>query len=287
MKKFRKLTMIGLIAIVPPMIAMIGQGVPAIAAPANSSPTITIAAKSANPVVTGDVWVVYQGGKWSRATLSGRVTGVKAGDVVKIYAQRFPYDSVPVHVGRAIRLTVSRGRASYRFLVQPSLATSYQAKVFASPTSSKVLARSALTEVYAVADISFSGNPSCNQPGQRPWCTIAYEITVTVPASALRTEEAKKWFAYFGVNLAASKTPPAPKKLKLGAGHPKFVQRHKIGSDQFKFTVKETFYVGNDSYNYDTYLCSRDTESADGMNLPGHHGCGTRKVVPVNVPYLG
>ena len=32
--------------------------------------------------------------------------------------------------------------------------------------------------------------------------------------------------------------------------------------------------------------CSKDTEAADGIGLPGHHGCGAERVLS-SAPYLG
>src|SRR5215469_16562379 len=69
------------------MAALLAGVVPAQAA----TPTITVTATSSIPRVTGDVWVVYLGGKYSRARIHGSITGATDGEVATLYAQRFPY----------------------------------------------------------------------------------------------------------------------------------------------------------------------------------------------------
>ena len=65
----------------------LGQ-LPAVATAA-SGPAVTISAKSANKVIKGDVLVVYLGGKYATATISGTVTGGAAGDTATLEAQPF------------------------------------------------------------------------------------------------------------------------------------------------------------------------------------------------------
>ena len=42
----------------------------------------------------------------------------------------------------------------------------------------------------------------------------------------------------------------------------------------------------NGYYDWQALTCSKDTEAADGIGLPGHHGCGD-KTVPLQYSYLG
>ena len=55
---------------------------------------------------------------------------------------------------------------------------------------------------------------------------------------------------------------------------------------QFEQNVTISFRVNNDGYAFTFNFCSKDTESKDGINLPGHHGCGTKKRVLASA-YLG
>ena len=57
-------------------------------ATAASGPAVTISAKSANKVIKGDVLVVYLGGKYATATISGTVTGGATGDTATLRRSR-------------------------------------------------------------------------------------------------------------------------------------------------------------------------------------------------------
>ena len=61
---------------------------------------------------------------------------------------------------------------------------------------------------------------------------------------------------------------------------------HRIAADEFSETVTFSFRIGNDAYNWEWTSCSKDTEAADGIGLPGHHGCGAERVLS-SAPYLG
>jgi len=47
-----------------------------------------------------------------------------------------------------------------------------------------------------------------------------------------------------------------------------------------------SFRIGNNGYNFLQHICTKDTESKDGIGLPGHHHCGTRSFSTKTV-YLG
>ena len=55
----------------------------------------------------------------------------------------------------------------------------------------------------------------------------------------------------------------------------------------YAVTIKFTFRIGNRGYFYEFNACQPDTEAKDGLNLPGHHGCGTLKEISSKRPYLG
>ena len=108
------------------MAALLAAVVPARAA----TTTITVSATSNTSPVTGDVWVIFQDGKWGTARIRGAITGAVAGEVATLYAQRFPYTTAARPV-RSITLSATGPTAKYSFTVAPSLATRYQVKVFA------------------------------------------------------------------------------------------------------------------------------------------------------------
>lgn len=108
----------------------------------------------------------------------------------------------------------------------------------------------------------------------------------SLACSALQAEMSKPWYPYFGVNLSSGKEPPPPKWLMLGSGSGHVTASHRISADEFSEMVTFSFRIGNDAYYWDWTTCSKDTESVDGIGLPGHHGCGDERVLD-SAPYLG
>src|SRR5215470_12006143 len=50
-----------------------------------ATPTITVAATSNVPAVTGDVFVFFEGGKYGSARIHGTITGATTGEVATLY----------------------------------------------------------------------------------------------------------------------------------------------------------------------------------------------------------
>jgi hypothetical protein len=109
---------------------------------------------------------------------------------------------------------------------------------------------------------------------------------VFVPPQALQAELATPLYPYFGLNLSAGKEPGPPHWLTLDAGGAHVTASHRISADEFGETVTFSFRIGNDAYYWDWNTCSRDTEAADGIGLPGHHGCGDERILD-SATYLG
>jgi hypothetical protein len=55
--------------------------------------------------------------------------------------------------------------------------------------------------------------------------------------------------------------------------------------DEFTATIKLTFNIGNSGYHYHDSVCTKDTETQDGIGLPGSHGCGSERI-PTSHGYL-
>ena len=253
-------------------------------ATARAAPTISIVAKSAIPKITGDVTVIWRSSARGSATIKGTLRGGSKGEVLRLYAKQFPFTQAPKVVGK---IAISGPTEPYSFTVTPGLATRYQAKVFVNGTSRRSLAASPTVPVFVRAHFHSRGGSSCNAPGQRPVCHQTWHLHIFVPPSALRTEMPKRWFIYFGLNLSRTGEPPLPKILKLGAGNPRVSKPTKINAHEYAVTIKLSFRIGNDGYHYAFIPCQRDTEAKDGLNLPGHHGCGTLKEVGLRHRYLG
>jgi serine/threonine protein kinase len=231
--------------------------------------------------VTGDVWVVYRGGRDAIAQVRGEISGVRPGEIARLYAQQFPFRSAPVPAGSVI-LHPSGGTAAYAFQLAPSVATRYKVVLLRSSTATSPLASSAASTIYVV----LSGANGKARRCSRPVCREAFRITVPVPASALMTELSKRWYSYFAVALAPDKAPPAPKLLRLGAGRSRVSRSRRISATEFRLTVTYSFRVGARAYDWSWNVCAKDTEAADGIGLPGHHGCGDKNLA-ASVSYAG
>ena len=248
---------------------------------ASPSVAVPISVKSAETAVSGDVYVVYHGSKLANAQVYGTIKKAASGEVAQLYAQPFPYHHAPTQVGSVI-LHPAGTTASYEFQVSPALATRYRVELLPSSTASAPLGTSAMATIYVVIGRASEYTQTCG----RPVCHESLFTDNYVPPSALQTEMAKPWYAYFGVNLSSGKEPPPPQWLTLGAGSGHFTAAHRIAADEFSETVTFSFRIGNDAYHWEWTTCSKDTEAADGIGLPGQHGCGAERVLS-SAPYLG
>ena len=257
----------------------------AVIAPAQAAaPTITIFATSKLPVVTNDVFVVYLGGKYGSATIHGKITGAAAGEVAALYAQQFPYKKPPVRLGS---VTLKSSTPVYSFPVTPILATHYVVKLFASGTAKAAIATSKVRNVYVLASGNVTGGKSC--ANDRPVCHETYRIYTIVPAAAFGTEIGKHVYPYVGVNLSSTGVPPPPRWLYLNAYHSVVSTGHRTSyAGEFENTFTFRFTIGNDGAYWSMDTCARDSESKDGLGLPGSHGCGYSHRVPgTSHLYLG
>jgi len=245
---------------------------------------------AATPTMTIDAQGYYRIGNltWARyhskvgwAHISGRWAGAAAGDVVRLYAKPWPFNKPFVQLLRP--RTLPRSRGIYGFPnVTPKFATRYKVELFASKSSTKPLAVTSVATVYVVENLGLKESASC----PRPDCTSVVHVNAYLPPSAMRTERPKKIYTYFAVRLSPGGIPPAPKYLYLGAGHPRLTRTRKVAADQYRFTVRFTFRIGNNGAHWGFNLCNKDTEKTDGLGLPGHHHCGDKRI-PNFIPYLG
>ena len=252
-------------------------GVPVLAASA-APPTVTIAARSAFPVVTGDVFVLFRAAAHNenRAQIHGKISGASPGQVARLFAQTFPFRHPPVRAGA---VTLTHATSAYSFTVAPSLATRYRVEVFKNGTSTTPVVSSAVSTVFVSNLMMPSGFSfgSCS----RPVCRQTIRVVEFVPPSTLRTEIAKRWFFYFGLSL--SPTPPRFLTLDTRATISRPVR---ISAGSFKVTISWSFRIGNSGFTPSLTFCNKDTESADGLGLPGHHSCGANRI-SATIPYLG
>ncbi|HEY2551616.1 MAG TPA: hypothetical protein VGI64_13670 [Streptosporangiaceae bacterium] len=257
-----------------------GTAVAASAAPATAA-TVTIAAKSAFTPVTGDTFVEFLGSTTTdAATVSGTVTGATIGDslTVTLLAGKFGAAS-PTATSEHVTTVPSSGTASYSFTVRPGLRTSYEVRV---TDASGTVGTSGVKTVYVVSPASLSGNTRCT----RPVCHIALKVSVKVPISAYATEAAKHFYLYSRLFLAKHGEPAPPKLLELNsaATASKPVKLHTY---EFARTIRFTFRIGEqDGYRWAVNFCTQDSETKDGVGLPGRHGCGNHWI-SADPDYLG
>ena len=278
LRAWRRVTLVATLTGTAAIAAQLAAVVPAQAA----TPTITIAATSRIPAVTGDVFVIFNSGKYGSARIHGTITGVTAGEVATLYAQRFPYSTAARPV-RSTTLSATGPTSGYSFTVAPTLATRYQVKVFARKGATTPLATSHRQNLYVAANGYFTGGKTCG----RPVCRLTLHIYTIVPRSTLGVEMSKPLYPYVGVKLStATGTPPPPRWLYLNAGHASVSGVRRISATEFEMTLTFSVTVGNDGYYIAWNWCTKDTQHRDGLGLPGSHGCGARRILRT-VSYLG
>jgi hypothetical protein len=246
-----------------------------------AQPSVNIHATSNYPTVNGLVYVAYLNGIDGNVVITGQVRNAKPGEIIRLYAQSFPYRKPPEREQTQSLLTA--GTDPYTFTATPRQATRFSVKVFRSANASKPLAQSGTHIVY-VADGGAASKPvQCG----RPVCRQAIHVTINLPASAVTEEMAKKWFVYLDVRLGrpGGPKPSAPKWLYLD-GKASVTAPRQVSRNSYKLTISFSFRIGNDRYNWEWNACTQDSEGSDGVGLPRHHGCGDHKV-SANATYLG
>jgi hypothetical protein len=260
-------------------VAVVASGVGPAVAQTATGPTVTITAKASS--VYGYTFVGFKDGKYSKVAFTGNISGATSGMAAQLYAQPFPYKKAPAPVaGQKLALdgTSSQG---YSFTATPGIATRYSVEILPSSTvSTPVQATSATRTVYVVTIQPVTGWKTCNPPrrGQRPICHQSLHIYTRLPASAYKAESKKTVYFYLAVRLSPTAIPRPPTTLSL-LRSAKISKAKRISATEFEQTVTFSFFVSDhDAYNANIDFCSKASESSDGVNLPGHHHCGAKKV---------
>jgi hypothetical protein len=249
---------------------------------ARSDLGVTIATTSAFMPVTGDTLVRF-GAPFpaDSANVSGSVTGIPPGltsVTVTLLAKPFGATAF-ASTGVPATLRAAGGTAAYTFPVRPTVATSYEVAV-SQAAGSATLRTSGPQTVYVIPDVTVTGLTCA-----RPSCSGQLVITAQFPPSAFARESAKKLNVYQGLRESPDRTPAEPDQLSL-AGPPAHVVTDATKST-VQYTVRYGFNVGRaEGYQWKINYCTQDTESADGMGLPGDHFCGDKKI-STDDPYLG
>jgi hypothetical protein len=253
-------------------------GIPAQAA-SQAGYHVTIGARgtafsSVKGKVAGKALVAYKAAGHSHGTISGTVTGNQAGDVVSLLARPFRATSFTPTGQQVTLAAAATGR--YSFSVQPSLATSYEVQV---STAATIDIKSGLATVYVEASgHGFKPHQKCTATQCRYW----YTASTILPASAYRTESRKHVYMY----LAQWYSAKHPARWFYLARTARTSKVKRISSGEFELTY--TWYVHlRTGQNYWRPLsCTKDSETKDGLGLPGQHGCGAKRVA-AKTTYLG
>jgi hypothetical protein len=261
-------------------------GVPAIpAATASTAATSIITINATSPhfpglrakdhgKVDGYAIVIYKAtGGPNTATVSGKVTTTATDDTATLLAEPFGAKSFSA-VGSPVALTPTDGVAGYSFNVTPSLATQYKVQLAGTDT-----AASGVATVYVTEG---GGTSPANTVCSHTRCTFSYRQYTVLPASAYKTEVGKHWYLY----LAVGSKRRLPKDFTLSTTA-KASRARKVKSGEYVQTF--TYYVAlryGASTSWQAVACVKDTESKDGLGLPGHHGCGAKHISRSGI-YLG
>ncbi len=230
--------------------------------------------------VFGFALVIYKATKGSAntAVISGTVTGAMPGDVATLYAKPFGASSF-ASTGMTVPLNGVPSQA-YSLKVQPSLATKYEVKV----TTGSALDKTSATQTVYVTE--GSGRPSAGTKCRSGHCRTSLKLLVIVATGkAFRTESGKPWHFYFALD------PRFPNNI------PRFLPLYKNASASKARKITPLEYSVTLTWRYATHLrnpqrflilnaCTKDTVSIDGYGLPGHHGCGNKKISTF-ATYLG
>jgi hypothetical protein len=194
--------------------------------------------------------------------LSGHVTGASGG-AAALLAERFGASKF-TPTGLVKKLTGSPAR--YTFHVEPSLETSYEVQVSAS---GKVVAISAPAAVYVTEAGVVSHNHKRCSPASKPdSCIVSYQVREKIPASAYPIETGKHFYLYQAVGY-----PKLPNVFTL-SNTAAVSKVRKVNSGEFEITLIFHIPLRHHAGSWLTTFCTKDTESKDGLGLPGHHGCG-------------
>lgn len=239
---------------------------------------ITIGANSAYPKVSGDTLVIYKAKGYNSATISGAVTGFGSSDTATLWAKPFGAKSfsATTDTQALTASTTNPADADYSFSVTPSRATAYEVQVTTAGVTQADVTSTSVT-VYVTERVKLTDKRnSCTTSS----CKFSYHIYLYLPAAAYKTESRKHMYLYLAIGY-----PKLPKDYTLNttatASKPK-----KISSGEYELVLTWHITLHRGSNNWETTFCTKDTESKDGMGLPGHHGCGN-KHVSMKTTYLG
>jgi hypothetical protein len=226
---------------------------PAGGAARTTSTTISISVQTSNRPIGHLVWATY--GK--TAVISGSTADGQAGEPLILEESVFPFGAGFI---KAARATTGVG-GSYSFTTKPTLATRYYVALAEDSTS-----LSPVATVYVAANWINLPTKTCSGFS----CHKHFGNKIIYPAAVAKREGRKRAYFYFGVRYGSQTTPPSRVHfVKTGRLH-RHGRTYRTGFSVTFSTVR--------AYYYYWLICTKDTESRDGLGLPGHHHCGGRSI---------
>ena len=212
------------------------------------------------------------------AVFNGDIKGATTGEVVRLYAQQFPFTSPPA-LAQSVTLKPAGGTAAYSIKATPTLATRYQIRLLRTATATIPLASSAIKTVYVTDFYSLSTNAisSACSPGASPGtvaCTIKMSVTAHTPASALPTEMSQPNYLYqipLSTPAAALRGGTATERLVTNATF----STQRVADNAYEITATYTSNAGGVPA---TAFCTKPAEAQDGVGLPGPSVCGSATI---------
>jgi len=253
-------------------------GHPAVAAykaPLIPPATISATAATNNEPVGGDEYIEYAPNAApgsGQAFLTGEIKGATTGEVVRLYAQQFPYTSAPVAVG-SMTLDAVGGVARYALSANPTLATRYQVRLLQNATATTPLATSATNTVYVIDPVHEDSASviTCTGTIGDATCHGTSTFTIYSPPSAIQAEMAKRVYQYIAL-VPAESNPPVPllqPDTDSTASAPE-----RIADNAYKITLSYSYHSDNQiAYAYD--FCTEQSEAQDGIGVPAPPACGS------------
>jgi hypothetical protein len=227
------------------------------------------------------VYVSYLKGGYGNALITGTVRHARAGQVIRLISQAFPYRAAGIRVQS--QTLEHGGTQQFTFAVMPRIATRYAVRLFRNARAKTPITHSNTRTVF----VAYGGNVGRPAKCRRPVCTQHIWVRIEVPASAISQEMAKPWFIYVGVRLGPhGGRAGAPKWLKLDS-KATFTRPQQVKPNRFRTKLTFSFRVGNHSVQWLWTACTHDTEADDGIGLPGSNGCGVLPKVRASRSYLG
>jgi hypothetical protein len=234
----------------------------------NPSYSITIASQAKVPQIGGHTLVIYKTKGYRTATISGTVFGAVANDVATLWSKPFGAKAFAATTS-TVTLTPDNEtptQSAYSFSVIPSQATAYEVVV---TTGTTVQTTSTALTIYVTEGGAFSHE---REKCSRTSCTFGYRVSELMPAAVDKTESSKKFYLYLAVGY-----PKLPGRFTLDKSAVASKVK-KVNSGEFYVTFTWRITLHHGSARWLTNFCTKDTESKDGMGLPGHHGCGSKHV---------